>query len=148
MGHWLPWDTFLQVETVAIPRAAVQTAVAAIDRWLKLAGIQPGEPLLRRVRNSGEDRERGLHHRLQARIRDHLLTRDPHLSEQDAAKDAGQFSGHSLRVGFATTAAEAGVTADEIALATRHASLEMPRRYAKCADALRRSPFDRDGMNV
>lgn len=54
MGHWLPWDTSLQVETVAIPRAAVQTAVAAIDRWLKLAGIQPGEPLLRRVRNSGE----------------------------------------------------------------------------------------------
>ncbi len=66
------------------------------------------------------------------------------VTEAEAAK----FSAHSLRTGFAVTAAEAGATADEIALVTRHRSLEMPRRYAAKADALRRSPYRRAGVGT
>ena len=53
-----------------------------------------------------------------------------------AVPEAALYSGHSQRVGFAVTAAEAGASADVIALVTR--SLEMPRRCAQKADPVRR----------
>lgn len=139
------------VETVSIPRARVQTAVAAIERWIALASITPGTPLFRRVTKSGRIGTGRLHagsvgRILQDRIRDHLVAQG--VQETTATTDAARYSGHSLRVGFATSAAVAGSGPDEIATVTRHASLEMPRRYAKRADALRCSPFNRDGMTV
>lgn len=62
--------------------------------------------------------------------------------------EAAKVSGHALRVGFAVTAAEAGATAEEIATVTRHRSMEMPRRYSAKADAVRRSPFSRQGIGT
>jgi integrase len=43
----------------------------------------------------------------------------------------GDFSGHSMRVGFVTSAAGAGVDALEISNQTRHKSLDMVKRYAR-----------------
>lgn len=138
------------VETVVIPRPPVATAVAAIERWVSSACIATGSPLLRRVDRSGRVLGR-LHDQsvatiIKRRICEHLLRQG--VDAAAAAAESARFAGHSLRVGFAVTAAEHGATADEIALVTRHRSLEMPRRYAAKADALRRSPYRRSGVGT
>ena len=42
-----------EVETVTVPRDAVATAVAAIERWIASAGIEAGEPVLRSAGKGG-----------------------------------------------------------------------------------------------
>jgi integrase len=46
---------------------------------------------------------------------------------------AGDFSGRSMRAGFVTTAAGAGVDALEISNQTRHKSLDMVKRHSRPA---------------
>ena len=46
-------------------------------------------------------------------------------------------SGHSLRAGHATTAAESGVDAARIARTTRHARLETLSAYVRPAEVMR-----------
>lgn len=52
---------------------------------------------------------------------------------QAAGLDPKQFSGHSLRSGFVTAAAMAGVTERTIMDQTRHRSVAMVRRYVRKA---------------
>lgn len=152
-----------EVERVVVPREKVSRAIEAIEQWIAVAGVQPGEPILRRVSKGGviggrtsqgsTDETGGrlnpeaVPQILRSRMARHYRERDG-APKDKARTEAGRFSGHSLRVGLSVTAAEAGATADEIATVTRHRSLEMPRRYAKKADALRRSPFNRAGMGL
>lgn len=60
---------------------------------------------------------------------------------QQRARQAGlgdlPISGHSLRAGHATTAAEHGVDAVRIARTTRHARLETLAGYVRPAEVLR-----------
>uniref|UniRef100_A0A6M3L539 Putative site-specific tyrosine recombinase n=1 Tax=viral metagenome TaxID=1070528 RepID=A0A6M3L539_9ZZZZ len=53
----------------------------------------------------------------------------------------GAFSGHSLRAGFATEAARAGVPEWAIARQTRHASTATLRRYIRIGGLFRESPL-------
>lgn len=48
-----------------------------------------------------------------------------------AGLDYQDFSGHSLRAGLATAAAQAGVSERMIAKQTRHKSLPVPRGYIR-----------------
>ena len=50
---------------------------------------------------------------------------------EKAGIDSSDYSGHSLRSGFATTAAEAGAEERSIMNMTGHKSTEMVRRYIK-----------------
>ena len=56
-----------------------------------------------------------------------------------ADAEAARYSGHSLRVGFAVAAAEAGADIRAIASVTRHRSLAMPARYAQKAEQIKTS---------
>jgi integrase len=51
------------------------------------------------------------------------------------ARLEGDFSGHSLRAGFATSAAASKVSFDAIARTTRHKSLSVLMGYARPAQA-------------
>lgn len=148
---------------MVVPRENVAGAIRAIERWIAAAGVRPGEPVLRRVSkggviggrpSAGSTDETGgrLHAAAVPEILRRRLARHygvHHGAPRDKAwAEAGRYSGHSLRVGFGVTAAEAGAVADEIATVTRHRTLEMPRRYAQKADLLRRSPFNRAGMGI
>jgi site-specific recombinase XerD len=129
-------------QSVAVPRAQNSEAVKAIEAWIELAGIVPGEPVFRRVHKGGDIGGR-LHPQsvskiVKARIAaQHERNGAPELK---AHEDAARYSGHSLRVGFAVTAAEAGADIRAIAMVTRHRSLAMPARYAEKADQIRTSP--------
>ena len=138
------------VERVSVPRATVTRAVDAIERWMSAAGIAPGSALLRSVTKGGviggRVHPQSVAHILKRRLAEHLERQG--VPREKAEAEAAKYSGHSLRVGFAVTAAEAGATAEEIATVTRHRSIEMPRRYSVKADAVRRSPFNRPGVGT
>jgi integrase len=58
----------------------------------------------------------------------------------------GDFAGHSLRSGFVTTAAAAGVDALEISNQTRHKSLDMVKRYTRPATIWKSNAAFRVGL--
>lgn len=51
-----------------------------------------------------------------------------------------QYAGHSLRAGFATRAAAAGVPLDRIMRQTRHVSIAVALRYIREADVWKDNP--------
>jgi integrase len=63
-----------------------------------------------------------------------------------AAGLVGNFGAHSLRAGFVTTLADAGVSAEDIAEQTHHRSLDVLRAYIRRLDVARRSPARQLGL--
>jgi integrase len=57
--------------------------------------------------------------------------------------DPRHFGGHSLRAGFATTAALLGATEDEIAFQTGHKSMTTLRGYIRRANLFERNAMTR-----
>jgi integrase len=51
-----------------------------------------------------------------------------------AGLDPAEFSGHSLRAGFATSAAETGASIPKIMKTTRHKSVDMRAAYVRRVD--------------
>ncbi|MBL9062599.1 MAG: site-specific integrase [Tabrizicola sp.] len=96
--------------------------VAAVESWLVASGLDTG-PLFRPITRHGY-------------LAANALTGDAVsvlLRERMAAAGMNPegYSGHSLRAGFATSAANAGVTAHRIRAQTGHASDAMLTRYIR-----------------
>lgn len=109
---------------VAIPcgTAEITCPVRALQTWLEAVGLAAG-PLFRAITKTGRVTENRLSDRDVARI-------VKRLAEQ-AGHDPAAFAGHSLRAGFATTAARAGVPEAEIMRQTRHRSVAVMRGYVR-----------------
>ena len=117
---------------VAVPHARAGNdlcPVCALQNWLQAAGIHRG-PVFRRMRRG--DNLTG------QRLSDQSVA----LVVKRRAADAGirpeeitKLSGHSLRAGYATAAAAAGVEERKIANVTRHKNLPVLRRYIRSATA-------------
>jgi len=60
-----------------------------------------------------------------------------------AGIDSKNYSGHSLRSGFATSAAESGAEERSIMAMTGHKSREMVRRYIKEANLFKNNALDK-----
>ena len=60
-----------------------------------------------------------------------------------AGINSHNYSGHSLRSGFATSAAEAGAEERSIMAMTGHKSTEMVRRYIKEANLFKNNALDK-----
>ena len=65
---------------------------------------------------------------------------------KSAGIDSKNYSGHSLRSGFATSAAESGAEERSIMAMTGHKSTEMVRRYIKEANLFKNNPLDKIKM--
>jgi integrase len=108
-------------QTVCIPRRADELcATAALERYLAATGLRHG-PLFRAVSKAGRLLER----RLDATSVRHIL--------KQRTGDR-QFSPHSLRAGFITSAALAHVPEHVIQATSRHKSVEALRGYIRGAD--------------
>jgi integrase len=96
--------------------------VVALDHWLTASGIDHG-PIFRPVDRHGRVAPERLSGEAVSLI----------VKERVAAAgiDASGFSGHSLRAGFATSAAQAGVSSLKIRAQTGHASDAMLARYVR-----------------
>jgi integrase len=106
--------------------------VSALRAWLGASKIVGG-PIFRRVDRWGRVGTNALTGRAVALIVKKAAER--------AGLEADELAGHSLRAGFATTAARAGANLAEIGRVTRHASEGMIRRYIRQGTAFERDPL-------
>jgi site-specific recombinase XerD len=112
-------------EILAIPRGGIACPVGALTTWLRTAGIAEGA-IFRRFAKSGR--------LLDARLTDRSVANIVKAHAARAGLDASQFSAHSLRAGFITTAAERGASILKIASQSRHKSMEVLRGYVRDAE--------------
>jgi site-specific recombinase XerD len=98
--------------------------VRALEAWLTAAQIGDG-PMFRAVDRHGRVAVDGLSDRTVARI--------VQGTAEKAGLDPKAFAGHSLRAGFATTAAKKGKSLDAIMRQTLHKSEEVARSYIRHA---------------
>ena len=108
--------------------------VISIQNWLKISQINAG-PLFRRFTKGVKLTEMRLTDQTVALIIKKYL---------DLGNiDSKNYSGHSLRSGFATSAAESGVEERSIMAMTGHKSVEMVRRYIKEANLFKNNPLNK-----
>ncbi|MDE3097189.1 MAG: site-specific integrase [Chloroflexota bacterium] len=110
-------------QRIGVPygQRAATCPVRAVRAWLDAAGIAEGAAL------RSVDRWGRVGGRLTAQA---VALRVKALAEA-AGLDPARFSGHSLRAGLATAAAEAGASERSIMAQTRHRSVAMVRRYIR-----------------
>jgi len=96
--------------------------VLSLKNWIEISRIRSG-PLFRRFSKGTKLSEKRLTDQTVALLIKKYL--------KIAGIDSKNYSGHSLRSGFATSAAEAGVEERNIMSMTGHKSPEMVRRYIK-----------------
>lgn len=105
--------------------------VRTIQQWLKTTGIKTGA-IFRSMTKGGQIKDKRLPDRNIADI------------IKDAAENAGfdrsEFSGHSLRRGFITTAKRVGTDEHNIMRHTRHKSIATMRRYIDSSDVMQDNP--------
>ena len=114
-----------QSKGVPYAREPKLCAVRALEAWLAAAAITTG-PLFRGVDQRGRVSERALCDKAVADIVKRSAGR--------AGLDPARVAGHSLRAGFATTAAKAGRSLDAIMRQTLHRCPKVARRYVRLAE--------------
>ena len=108
--------------------------VISVEKWIGISKIKSG-PLFRRFRKGLKLSEKRLTDQTVA-----LLIKE-YLGI--AGIDSKDYSGHSLRSGFATSAAESGVEERNIMSMTGHKSTEMVRRYIKEANLFKNNALNK-----
>jgi site-specific recombinase XerD len=112
-------------QEIVIPRGAKIRPVDAVQAWLHAAHITQGL-LFRVVWRGGHVVSRGL--------RGHDVARIVKRCASAAGLDPAELSGHSLRAGFATSAAETGASVLKIMETTRHKSVDVLATYVRRVD--------------
>lgn len=108
-----------------------------MQAWLDQSRIVDG-PLFRSVDRGG--------YVASTRLTARAVTLVVKRHAQRIGLDPARFAGHSLRAGFATSAALAGVDALEISRQTGHKSLSMVQRYARPATIWQMNAAQRLGL--
>ena len=124
-----------QGATKTIPRLADAELcpVRALRAWLDAAGIGSGA-IFRSVNRWGK---------LGRRLSPYDVARIVKRRAEAAGLDARMLAGHSLRAGFATTAALAGLDAVAVAEVTGHRNLNTLRRYIRAAGRVQADAISR-----
>ena len=108
--------------------------VVSLRNWIEISKINSG-PLFRRFVKGSRLSENRLTDQTVALIIKKYL--------QLAGIDSKNYSGHSLRSGFATSAAESGAEERSIMTMTGHKSTEMVRRYIKEANLFKNNALNK-----
>jgi site-specific recombinase XerD len=108
--------------------------VISLEKWIKVSKIDSG-PLFRRFSKGSKLSEKRLTDQTIALIIKKYL--------KLTGIDSKNYSGHSLRSGFATSAAESGAEERSIMAMTGHKSAEMVRRYIKEANLFKNNALNK-----
>jgi len=108
--------------------------VISLKKWIKISKINSG-PIFRRFSKGLKLSEKRLTDQTVALLIKEYLN--------IAGIDSKNYSGHSLRSGFATTAAESGAEERSIMAMTGHKSTEMVRRYIKEANLFKNNALNK-----
>ena len=108
--------------------------VVSLKKWIEISKISTG-PLFRKfVKGSKLSDKRLTDQTVALLIKEYL---------QLTGIDSRNYSGHSLRSGFATSAAESGAEERSIMAMTGHKSTEMVRRYIKEANLFKNNALNK-----
>ncbi len=120
--------------SVAIPFAPEVSicAARAVRDWVSRAGLKTG-PLFRAFKRNGELRD--------APLSDKSVALIVKKYAKMAGFDEAQFAGHSLRRGFATSAAQHDIGVLDIMRQTRHKSEKMVHRYIEQGTLFKDNPL-------
>ena len=108
--------------------------VASLQKWIQISEIKSGALFRRFLKGSKLSNKRLTDQTVALLIKEYL---------QLAGIDSKNYSGHSLRSGFATSAAEAGAEERSIMTMTGHKSTEMVRRYIKEANLFKNNALNK-----
>jgi site-specific recombinase XerD len=108
--------------------------VRSIQKWLKMSNIQSGPIFRKFYKGMKLSNDRLTDQSVALLIKEYL---------EKAGIDNTNYSGHSLRSGFATSAAEAGAEERSIMSMTGHKSTEMVRRYIKEANLFKNNALNK-----
>lgn len=116
-------------EVIAVRATRDETcAVRAVREWLELSGLSDGA-LVRGVTKHGTVRR--------GRLSDGYVNEIVKAAVARAGEDPRGFSGHSMRVGFVTSARSRGVPDRVIMNTTRHRDVRMVSVYDRVGEAFR-----------
>ena len=126
--------------TIGIPYGSHPEScpVRALETWITHSKVTSGYLFTRVGRWGGEAGD--------SRISDHQLAKVIKRLARNAGLDPDAFSGHSLRSGLATAAAEGGATERSIMDQTRHRSLKQVRKYIRRGSLFRDNAAARSGL--
>ena len=113
-------------QTIAILNGRHLHTVDALAAWVEAADIRSG-PLFLPVSRDG-------HARWRTRLSDRSVASIIKIYAKKAGQDPALFSGHSLRAGFVTTAADRDVSETRIMDVTRHKDTRTVRGYIRRAN--------------
>ena len=108
--------------------------VISLKRWLNISKITKGSIFRRFTKGSNLSNNRLTDQTVALLIKEYLKL---------TGMDSSNYSGHSLRSGFATSAAESGVEERSIMAMTGHKSTEMVRRYIKETNLFKNNPLSK-----
>jgi site-specific recombinase XerD len=108
--------------------------VVSIQKWIEISKINSGALFRRFTKGSNLSEKRLTDQTVPLLIKEYLSL---------AGIDSTNYSGHSLRSGFATSAAEAGAEERTIMAMTGHKSTEMVRRYIKDANLFKNNALNK-----
>ena len=111
--------------------------VKSVQKWLKLSKIKE-EAIFRKFHKGNKLSNIRLSDQSVALLIKYYLNK--------AGIDSSDYSGHSLRSGFATSAAEAGAEERSIMNMTGHKSTEMVRKYIKEANLFKNNALNKIKM--
>ena len=108
--------------------------VKNLNNWLNITKIKKGPIFVRFSKGSKLTNTRLTDQSVALIIKEYLVK---------SGIDSKNYSGHSLRSGFATSAAEAGAEERSIMAMTGHKSTDMVRRYIKEANIFKNNALDK-----
>ena len=108
--------------------------VISLQKWLNISKIKSGPVFRRFIKGSKLSEKRLTDQTVALLIKQYL---------ELAGINSRNFSGHSLRSGFATSAAESGAEERTIMAMTGHKSAEMVRRYIKEANLFKNNALNK-----
>lgn len=129
-------DQFGEGFTKALPYfdSSKYCPVVSLKTWLDISKITSGPVFRRFVKGSKLSENRLTDQTVAILIKEYLNL---------AGIDSKHYSGHSLRSGFATSAAESGAEERNIMAMTGHKSTEMVRRYIKEANLFKNNALNK-----
>ena len=140
-------------ETIVVPRAYAPLICDAVEAWVAAGGIEPGTPLFRAIVGKADGKRvavqrmdpgtvaRILKRRVQALLRSRTKLRRK-MTRDEIKSLTELFSGHSMRVGYVSTARARRVDRSDVKRQTRHKSDAMIEIYDRDVDKF----GDRSGL--
>ena len=129
-------DQFGEGFTKALPyfENSQYCPVVSLQNWIKISKISSGPIFRRFVKGSKLSKNRLTDQTVALLIKKYLRLN---------GIESKNYSGHSLRSGFATSAAESGAEERSIMAMTGHKSTEMVRRYIKVANLFKNNALNK-----